>query len=133
MFLSLWSVFDPGRRLVRASDGASPHNWVGLVGALIAAGLIGFLGTTALAIPFLILLQGIRVFQEERWSEKTRSLLGSGLLVLSASTLIHLHHPSSIHALHEGITTDLYAGQAGDLDRRGPWTPCLPDWEARCC
>ena len=113
VFLSLWSfsILDGG--WFGPSDGASPHNWVGLVGALIAAGLIGFLGTTALAIPFLILLQGIRVFQEERWSEKTRSLLGSGLLVLSASTLIHLHHPSSIHALHEGITTDLYAGQAG--------------------
>ena len=113
VFLSLWSfsILDGG--WFGPSDGASPHNWVGLVGALIAAGLIGFLGTAALAIPFLILLQGIRVFQEERWSEKTRSLLGSGLLVLSASTLIHLHHPSSIHALHEGITTDLYAGQAG--------------------
>ena len=113
VFLSLWSfsILDGG--WFGPSYGASPHNWVGLVGALIAAGLIGFLGTTALAIPFLILLQGIRVFQEERWSEKTRSLLGSGLLVLSASTLIHLHHPSSIHALHEGITTDLYAGQTG--------------------
>ena len=113
VFLSLWSFSIPDGGWFGPSYGASPHNWVGLVGALIAAGLIGFLGTTALAIPFLILLQGIRVFQEERWSEKTRSLLGSGLLVLSASTLIHLHHPSSIHALHEGITTDLYAGQAG--------------------
>ena len=119
VFLSLWSFsvwdgdwFTPDY----ADDGilsAAPQNWVGMVGALIAAGLIGFLGTAALVIPFLILLQGIRVFQEERWSEKIRSLLGSGLLVLSASTLIHLHHPSPIHALSEGITTDLYAGQAG--------------------
>lgn len=119
VFLSLWSfsILDGGWFL--PGDGATPHdgtstdNWVGMVGALIAAGLIGFLGTAALAIPFLILLQGIRVFQEERWSEKIRSLLGSGLLVLSASTLIRLNHPSSIHALSEGIMTDLYAGQVG--------------------
>lgn len=116
VFLSVWSFsildgdwFTPDYGI----PSAAPQNWVGMVGAVIAAGLIGFLGTAALAIPFLILLQGIRVFQEEHWSEKTRSLLGSGLLVLSASTLIHLHHPSSIHALYEGITTDLYAGQAG--------------------
>ena len=119
VFLSLWSfsILDGGWFV--PGDGATPHdgtstdNWVGMVGALIAAGLIGFLGTAALAIPFLILLQGIRVFQEERWSEKIRSLLGSGLLVLSASTLIRLNHPSSIHALSEGIMTDLYAGQVG--------------------
>lgn len=119
VFLSLWSfsILDGGWFV--PGDGATPHdgtstdNWVGMVGALIAAGLIGFLGTAALVVPFLILLQGIRVFQEEPWSEKTRSLLGSGLLVLSASTLIRLNHPSPIHALAEGITTDLYAGQAG--------------------
>ncbi len=119
VFLSLWSfsILDGGWFV--PGDGATPHdgtstdNWVGMVGALIAAGLIGFLGTAALAIPFLILLQGIRVFQEERWSEKIRSLLGSGLIVLSASTLIRLNHPSSIHALSEGIMTDLYAGQVG--------------------
>lgn len=119
VFLSLWSfsILDGGWFV--PGDGATPHdgtstdNWVGMVGALIAAGLIGFLGTAALAIPFLILLQGIRVFQEERWPEKIRSLLGSGLIVLSASTLIRLNHPSSIHALSEGIMTDLYAGQVG--------------------
>ena len=119
VFLSLWSfsILDGGWSV--PGNGATPHkgtstdNWVGMVGALIAAGLIGFLGTSALAIPFLILLQGIRVFQEERWPEKIRSLLGSGLIVLSASTLIRLNHPSSIHALSEGIMTDLYAGQVG--------------------
>lgn len=116
VFLSLWSFsiwdgnwFTPDDEI----PSAAPQNWVGMVGALIAAGLIWFLGTAALAIPFLILLQGIRVFQEDRWSEKIRSLLGSGLLVLSASTLIRLNHPSSIHALSKGITTDLYAGQVG--------------------
>ena len=119
VFLSLWSfsILDGGWFLpgdgVTLYDDTSTDNWVGMVGALIAAGLIGFLGTAALVVPFLILLQGIRVFQEEPWSEKIRSLLGSGLLVLSASTLIRLNHPSPIHALAEGITTDLYAGQAG--------------------
>ena len=119
VFLSLWSFSISDGGWFVPGDGATPHdgtstdNWVGMVGALLAAGLIGFLGTAALAIPFLILLQGIRVFQEERWSEKIRSLLGSGLLVLSASPLIHLNHPSSVHALSEGVLTGLYAGQVG--------------------
>lgn len=119
VFLSLWSfsVQDGGwfvpRDTAAVEQPASPHNWVGLVGAVIAAGLIWFVGTAAVAIPFLILLQGIRVFQEEHWSEKVRSLVGSVLLVLSVSTLIQLHHPTSIHALANGMTAGVYGGQAG--------------------
>ena len=117
VFLSLWSfsLRDvgwfalPESEMVEAQG--SPHNLVGLVGAYIAASLIWVVGSASLAIPFLILLHGIRVFQQEHKSVK--SLLGSVLLVLCMSTLVWLHHPLSVQSLQDGITSGVYAGQAG--------------------
>ena len=117
VFLSLWSFslrdvgwFElPGNETVE--EPGSLNNLAGLVGAYIAASLIWVVGSASLAIPFLVLLYGIRVFQKERKSIK--SILGSMLLVLCMSTLVWLHHPVSAEGLQDGITSGLYAGQAG--------------------
>jgi len=117
IFLSLWSfsLHDVGWFVVPESDTVeepgSPHNLVGLVGAYIAASLIWVVGSAALAIPFAILLHGIRIFQKE--CKSLKSILGSMLLVLCMSTLVWLHHPVSVQVLQDGITSGVYAGQAG--------------------
>ncbi|MFB3070804.1 MAG: DNA translocase FtsK 4TM domain-containing protein, partial [Nitrospirales bacterium] len=66
-------------------------NAVGMVGATIAAGLVWLVGSAALAIPILILLQGIRSFQEETLQTKLRSLFGGVLLVLCLSALFQFY------------------------------------------
>ena len=131
VFLSLWSfsLRDvgwfalPESEMVEAQG--SPHNLVGLVGAYIAASLIWVVGSASLAIPFLILLHGIRVFQQEHKSVK--SLLGSVLLVLCMSTLVWLHHPLSVQSLQDGITSGVYAGQAGAWTA-GELKPLFGQW-----
>ena len=117
VFLSLWSfsLSDVGWFTLHegalSGERGGPQNLVGLVGAFMAASLVRTVGSAALAIPFVILLHGIRVFQAERTSVK--SLTGSVLLVLCMSTLVWLHHPVSVQVLQDGITADVYAGHVG--------------------
>lgn len=117
IFLSLWSfsLLDVGWSGLPESDTVvergSPQNMVGLVGAYIAKGLIWLVGSAALAIPFVILVFGIRMFLAERKAVTT--ILGSVLLILGLSTLVWLHHPVSVQVLEDGITSGVYAGHAG--------------------
>ena len=119
VMLSLWSFSVQDLGWFASPDGVppgiqeSPHNWVGLVGAVAAASLIWFAGSASLTIPCLILLHGVRVFRNEPWAKHVRSLAGSVLFILCASALIQVHHPSSIQALQDGMTAGLYAGQGG--------------------
>ena len=131
IFLSLWSfsLRDVGWSGLPESDTVvergSPHNLVGLVGAYIAKGLIWLVGSAALAIPFVILLYGIRIFQTERKSLNTT--LGSVLFILGLSTLVWLHHPVSVQVLEDGITSGVYAGHAGAL-AAGKLEPLFGRW-----
>ncbi len=117
IFLSLWSfsIRDVGWSGLPGNDTLMEHgslqNLVGLVGAYMAKGLVWFVGSAALAIPFVILVYGIRLFQTERKSVTTT--LGSVLLLLGMSTLVWLHHPVSVQVLEDGITSGIYAGHAG--------------------
>ena len=117
IFLSLWSfsLHDVGWSGLPESDTVAerggPQNLVGLVGAYIAKGLIWLVGSAALAVPFVILVYGIRIFKTERKSFTT--ILGSVLLILGLSTLVWLHHPVSVQVLEDGITSGVYAGYAG--------------------
>ncbi|MCY3729487.1 MAG: DNA translocase FtsK 4TM domain-containing protein [Nitrospira sp.] len=117
IFLSLWSfsLHDVGWSGFPESDTVvergSPQNLVGLVGAYIAKVLIWLVGSAALAIPFVILVYGIRMFLTERKSVTT--ILGSVLLILGLSTLVWLHHPVPAQVLEDGITSGVYAGHAG--------------------
>lgn len=117
IFLSLWSfsLRDVGWSGLPGNDTlverGSLQNLVGLVGAYIAKGLIWLVGSAALAIPFVILIYGIRLFQTERKSVTTT--LGSVLLILGLSTLVWLHHPVSVQVLEDGIASGVYAGHVG--------------------
>ncbi len=123
VFLSLWSfslrdIGWVGQQAGETSGVTSgvnenPQNWVGLVGAYVAEGFIWLVGSASLLIPFLVLFHGVRVFQEELWQKRVRSIGGSVLLVLCCGALIQLHHPVSGQALAEGITAGLYAGKGG--------------------
>ena len=131
VFLSLWSfsLRDIGWFALPESETVeapgSLHNQAGLVGAYIAASLIWVVGSASLAIPFLILLHGIHVFQKER--KTIKSTLGSVLLILCMSTLVWLHHPLSAQVLQDGITSGLYAGQAG-VWMAGELKPLFGQW-----
>ncbi len=131
VFLSLWSfsLRDVGWFALPETETVegpgSLHNQVGLVGAYIAASLIWVVGSASMAVPFLILFHGIRVFQKKRKSIK--SILVSVLLVLCVSTLVWLHHPFSAQALQDGITSGLYAGQAG-VWLAGELKPLFGQW-----
>ncbi len=117
IFLSLWSfsVRDVGWSGLPGNDTLMEHgslqNLVGLVGAYMARGLVWLVGSAALAIPFVILVYGIRLFQTEH--KFVTTTLGSVLLILGMSTLVWLHHPVSVQVLEDGITSGIYAGHAG--------------------
>ena len=111
VFLSLWSFSPDDVGWLGMGERSSPHNLVGLVGAALAAGLIWIVGSASLAVPFFILLFGIRAFREA--PKIMKHLLGFVLFVLCVSTLVWLHHPFSVQVLEGGIASGLYAGQAG--------------------
>lgn len=97
VFLSVWSysVLDHSW-LSSLTDQPSSltgitQNVVGIVGATIAGGLVWLVGSAALAVPILILLQGLRSFQDETLQTKIRSQLGGFLLVLCLSALFQLY------------------------------------------
>ncbi len=119
IMFSLWSFSLHDLGWFASPDGAASaaheplRNWVGLVGAVVAAGLVWFAGSASLTIPVLLLLHGVRVVQGESWTRHVRSLAGSVMFVLCASALIRLHHPSSIQVLRDGITSGFYAGKGG--------------------
>lgn len=133
IFLSLWSfsLHDVGWSEFPGSDAVvergSPQNLVGLVGAYIAKVLIWLVGSTALAIPFVILVYAIRMFLTERKSVTT--ILGSVLLILGLSTLVWLHHPVSVQVLEDGISSGVYAGHAGAWTA-GKLEPLFGRWGA---
>ncbi len=74
-----------------SSNSGTTQNVVGIVGATIAAGLTWLVGSAALAVPILIVIQGIRSFQEETLQTKVRSQIGGLLLVLCLSAQFQLY------------------------------------------
>ncbi len=98
VFLSVWSysIQDPSwLGSLSTQPSGVINNVVGMVGATIAASLVWLVGSAALAIPILILLQGIRSFQEETLHTKIRSLGGGVLMVLCLSTVFHFYELAS--------------------------------------
>ncbi len=97
VFLSVWSysISDPSwLDTFLTQPPTNPgvaENVVGIVGATIAASLVWIVGAAALAVAILIMLQGIRSFQEETLETKARSLIGSVLMVLCLSNLFQFY------------------------------------------
>mgnify|MGYP003326504999 FL=1 len=97
VFLSVWSysASDPSwldpLSTQHSTNPRITENIVGIVGASIAATLVWLVGAAALAVSILIMLQGIRSFQEETLETKARSLIGSVLMVLCLSALFQFY------------------------------------------
>jgi S-DNA-T family DNA segregation ATPase FtsK/SpoIIIE len=73
-----------------AAGEASAQNWIGAVGANVAAALFQTIGLAAYLLPFLILAAAWRRFRARRINSPVYRLLGLIVLVLSSSALLSL-------------------------------------------
>ena len=92
-----------------------PQNLVGVVGATLAFGLYWLVGSAALAVPFLIVLQGIRAFREEEMEAKLRSVVGSVMTVVFLSALIYLYGSPGSTGSGDVAAIGLSGGVSGQL------------------
>jgi DNA segregation ATPase FtsK/SpoIIIE, S-DNA-T family len=99
------------------------HNWVGTIGANVAAGLFQTIGLASYLLPFLLLAASWRRFRSRRISAPVLRLAGLIILVLSSSALLALANlrplfDASFHA--GGLTGALIArGLVGGLNTVG--------------
>lgn len=73
-----------------AAGETSARNWIGTIGANVAAALFQAIGLTAYLIPFLILAAAWRRFRANRINAPVYRLLGLTIVVLSAAALLTL-------------------------------------------
>src|SRR5207302_7775384 len=73
-----------------AAGETSAQNWIGSVGANVAAALFQSIGLAAYLIPFLILAAAWRRFRATRISAPVLRLLGLFILVFSSAALLSL-------------------------------------------
>ncbi|RMH06016.1 MAG: DNA translocase FtsK [Nitrospirae bacterium] len=129
LILSLWS-FSPRDPLLISigtladSSSETVHNWVGVVGATMAALCLWLWGMAAFAVPVLCMIQGVRAFgAPDRWAS-LRSWSGAVLLVVALSTLAHLAMSAEVQKFGHGggvsgqwlaLWLQAYFGQVGSL------------------
>ncbi len=91
VFLSLITSSPDDRSLISTGSGAPGNkNWVGVVGANIAAVLFSAVGWTAYLLPLLIVLIGWRVFQSDTLVPRASRVAGYIFFAISLSALITL-------------------------------------------
>src|SRR5437867_3946683 len=95
--------YNPNDPSWNAAGEAAVHNWIGAVGANVAAGLFQGIGLAACLLPVLLLAAAWRRFRSRRINSPMTRLIGLIMLVLSASALltlanIHLFFDSSFSA-----------------------------------
>ena len=92
VFLCLVSASPDDRSVVSTGYGTGVplHNWIGVVGANIAAILVSAVGWVAYILPALIALIAFRIFQSESLRPRVSRVVGFGLFVASAAGLIRL-------------------------------------------
>ena len=91
VFLSLITSSPDDRSLISTGNGAPGNkNWVGVVGANIAAVLFSTVGWTAYLIPLLIVIIGWRVFQSDTLVPRASRVAGYFFFAISLSALITL-------------------------------------------
>ncbi len=91
VFLSLVTSSPDDRSLISTGNGSpSNNNWVGVVGANIAAVFFSTFGWTAYLIPLLIVLIGWRVFQSDTLVPRASRVAGYVFFAISLSALIAL-------------------------------------------
>ncbi len=91
VFLCLITSSPDDRSFISTGGGSgATKNWVGVVGANIAAVLISTFGWTAYLIPLLILLIGLRVYQSDTLVPRASRVAGYVFFAVSLSALITL-------------------------------------------
>jgi len=82
--------YNPNDPSWNAAGEASAHNWIGAVGANVAAAFFQAIGLAAYLLPFLLLAAAWRRFRSRRISAPVSRVAGLILLVLSSSALLSL-------------------------------------------
>ena len=92
VFLCLVSASPDDRSVISTGYGTghSTRNWIGVVGANIAAVLVSAVGWIAYLLPALIALVAFRVFQSESLRPRISRVIGFVMFVAAASGLIRL-------------------------------------------
>jgi S-DNA-T family DNA segregation ATPase FtsK/SpoIIIE len=75
-----------------AAGESSAQNWIGAIGANVAAGLFQTIGLAAYLVPVLILAAAWRRFRAQRINAPIFQLLGLFIVVFSAAALLSLAH-----------------------------------------
>ena len=91
LFLCLFS-YNPNDLSWNAAGESGSHNWIGAVGANVAAALFQSIGLAAYLLPFLFLAAAWRRFRSHRINAPVSRVAGLILLVLSSSALLALAH-----------------------------------------
>jgi S-DNA-T family DNA segregation ATPase FtsK/SpoIIIE len=91
LFLCLFS-YNPNDPSWNAAGETGSHNWIGAVGANVAAALFQSIGLAAYLLPFLFLAAAWRRFRSLRINAPVSRIAGLILLVLSSSALLALAH-----------------------------------------
>jgi S-DNA-T family DNA segregation ATPase FtsK/SpoIIIE len=91
LFLCLFS-YNPNDLSWNAAGELGSHNWIGAVGANVAAALFQSIGLAAYLLPFLFLAAAWRRFRSHRINAPVSRVAGLILLVLSSSALLALAH-----------------------------------------
>lgn len=87
--LASYSPNDPSWN---AAGESGAHNWIGAVGANVAAALFQSIGLAAYLLPFLFVAAAWRRFRSRRINAPISRVAGLILLVLSSSALLALAH-----------------------------------------
>src|SRR6266404_1140239 len=89
LFLCLFS-YNPNDPSWNAAGESGAHNWVGAVGANVAAALFQGIGLAAYLLPFLLIAAAWRRFRSRRINAPMTRLVGLILVVLSSAALLTL-------------------------------------------
>src|SRR5947207_11667720 len=82
--------YNPNDSSWNAAGETGAHNWIGVVGANLAAALFQSIGLAAYLIPFLIIAGAWRRFRSRRINAPVSRLVGLIVLVLSSAALLSL-------------------------------------------
>src|SRR5437588_7669002 len=82
--------YNPNDPSWNAAGESATHNWIGAVGANVAAALFQTIGVVAYLLPLLLLATAWRRFRSRRINAALSRVAGLLLLVLSASALLTL-------------------------------------------
>jgi S-DNA-T family DNA segregation ATPase FtsK/SpoIIIE len=91
LFLCLFS-YSPNDPSWNAAGESGAHNWIGTIGANVAAALFQSIGLAAYLLPFLFLAAAWRRFRSHRINAPVSRIVGLIVLVLSSSALLALAH-----------------------------------------